>query len=105
MEDIVLHHLNITLDKVLHNRWHGFHKGLSCKTQLCGTYHEIARNTENSYATHTVVLDYAKAFDTVPHQLLMNKLSQIPEINHQILMWIHDFLSKKWSSKVMHHQS
>jgi len=23
----------------------------------------------------------------------MNKLSQIPEINHQIVMWIHDFLS------------
>jgi len=93
MEHIVLHHLNITLNKVLYNRQHGFRKGPSCKMQLCGTYHKIARNTENNYATHAVVLDFAKAFDKVSHQLLMNKLSQIPKINHQILMWIPDFLS------------
>jgi len=91
MEHIVLRHLNITLDKVLHNRQHGFRKGLLCEMQLCGTYHEIARNTGNGYATHAVVLDFPKVFDKVPHQLLMNKLSQITET----LMWIHKFLSNR----------
>ena len=37
LEHIVLHYLNETLDSFLHNHQHGFRKGLSHKTQLCGT--------------------------------------------------------------------
>ena len=42
LERIVLHYLNENLDSFLQNRQHGFRKGLSCETQLCGTYHDIA---------------------------------------------------------------
>ena len=44
---------------------------------------------------HAVVMDFAKAFDKVPHQFLMGKLSRVPNINSKILMWIHDFLSER----------
>ena len=92
LEHIVLHHLNIALDKILHNRQHGFRKGLSCETQLCATYHDIARCVDKGHTIHAVVMDFAKAFDKVPHRLLMAKLSEVPDISKQILDWIHDFL-------------
>jgi len=92
MEHIVLHYLNETLDSVLHNRQHGFRSGLSCETQLCSTYHDLSRSVDKGDTIHAVILDFAKAFDKVPHQLLMNKLPKVPKINSKVLMWIHEFL-------------
>ena len=100
LEHIVLHHLNVILDKVLYNRQHGFRKGLSCETQLCGTYHEIAKHIDKGNTVHALVLDFAKAFDKVPHKLLMQKISRLPDISSNILMWIHDFLLNR-KQKVM----
>lgn len=92
MEHIVLHYLNQTLDTVLHDRQHGFRKGLSCESQLCATYHDIAHRADRGDTIHAAVMDFTKAFDKVPHQLLMKKLSIVPNIDSKILMWIHDFL-------------
>ena len=87
MEHIILRYLNQSLDNFLHNRQHGFQKGLSCETQLCGMYHDIARCVDRSDTVHAVVIDFAKAFDKVPHQLLIDKLSRVPNINNsKILM-------------------
>ena len=61
MEHIVLHHLNNTLDSILHSRQHGFRRGLSCETQLCSTYHDIAKLTESSSVVHAEVLDCKKS--------------------------------------------
>ena len=96
MEHIVLHYLNETLDALLHNRQHGFRKGLSCETQLCATYHELAKAAEQSLTVHAVVLDFQKAFDKVPHKLLMNKIRQTENIDPYIANWIQDFLSGRF---------
>ena len=60
--------------------------GACCAKQLCGTYHDIVRSVDEGDTIHAVVLDFAKAFDKVPHQLLMNKLSKVPNINSKILL-------------------
>jgi len=62
MEHIVLHYLNEKLDKILHNQQHGFRKGMSCETQLCATYHDIAQSVKSSYTTHAIILDFKKNF-------------------------------------------
>ena len=95
LEHIVLHYLNKLLDPILHNRQHGFRRGLSCETQLCGTLHEIARSMNNSHTTHALVLDFQKAFDKVPHKLLIHKLSNVDGINPHILRWLQNFLTKR----------
>ena len=59
--------------------------------QLCGTFHELSKKQ----TTHAIVLDFAKAFDKVPHKLLLQKLSTVPNISNQILMWIHSFLCNR----------
>ena len=43
-------------------------------------------------SVHAAVLDFSKAFDRVPHTLLMEKLSMIEEIDDYLLEWIHSFL-------------
>ena len=78
MEHIVLHHLNEKLDSVLH-RQHRFRRALSCQTQLCATYHELVKAADEGHTTHAIVMDFKKAFDKVPHFLLLKKLQGIPE--------------------------
>jgi hypothetical protein len=95
MEHIVLHYLNEKLDSILYSRQHGFRHGLSCETQLCATYHDLARSAEGSLCTHAVVLDFKKAFDKVPHSLLMQKIRNVPELDPSITNWIQDFLTNR----------
>jgi len=77
LEHIILHYLNKTLDSILVNRQHGFRRGLSCDTQLCATFHDLARAADNSSTTHAIILDFKEAFDEVPHLLLIEKIRRI----------------------------
>ena len=95
LEHIVLHYLNKSLDNVLYNRQHGFRKGLGCETQLCATYHDLAKALENGSTTHAVILDFKKAFDKVPHSLLLQKLRQIDGVDPSIANWIQGFLTDR----------
>ena len=62
----------------------------------CSTTTEV--RTEVS--THAVVLDFQKAFDKVPHSLLLQKIRQIQGIDPHIINWIQDFLTDR-SQRVM----
>jgi len=101
LEHIVLHYLNATLDKVLNNRQHGFRSGLSCETQLCSTFHDLAQTAEKSRSTHALILDFKKAFDKVPHRLLMDKIRLVNGIDPQIVNWIQDFLTNRTQQVVI----
>ena len=47
---------------------HGFRAGHSCESQLISTIEDLAKSIDEKTQTDVVVLDFAKAFDTVPHQ-------------------------------------
>ena len=53
---------------------HGFRKHRSCETQLVNTIEDILRAMDNRKQVDILILDFSKAFDTVPHQRLLNKL-------------------------------
>lgn len=93
LEHIVLHHINKKLDSYLHHRQHGFRRGLSCDTQLCATFHDLAKSLEQNKTTHAVILDFKKAFDKVPHSLLLQKLRAIPGLDPVLINWIQDFIT------------
>ena len=95
LEHIVLHYLNEKLEPILYNRQHGFRKGLSCETLLCATYHDLAKMADTSSTIHAVALDVKKAFDKVPHSLLLKKLREIPDIQPEIVNWIQGFLTNR----------
>ena len=61
-------------DIILHFQ-HGFQSGLSCESQLIETVHEWMMALDNKTQTDAILLDFAKAFDKVPHKRLLSKLT------------------------------
>jgi hypothetical protein len=62
---------------------HGFRNKRSCESQIVITTEDIARNLDNQQVD-MLILDFSKAFDTVPHKRLLKKLESYG-INRNIL--------------------
>ena len=73
MEHILYHHIMAHLEQlnILKDYQHGFRKGRSCETQLIITVDEIAKSLDNRSQVDLLILDFSKAFDTVPHARLL----------------------------------
>ena len=82
-ENSVLTHLN-----------HGFRSGYSCETQLAITIDDLMRNHDKNLQTDIAILDFSKAFDTVPHDRLLLKLESYG-IRGDILKWTQTFLCSR----------
>ena len=76
---------------VLSESQFGFRKNHSAELQLIKTSHDFALSLNNQGQTDAILLDFSKAFDKVPHHLLLTKL-QYYGIRGNILRWITDFL-------------
>jgi hypothetical protein len=53
---------------------------------------ELAKNKNKNTQTDLIIMDFAKAFDKVPHRRLLYKL-QYYGIQENTLLWIQAFLS------------
>ena len=73
---------------------YGFREGRSCTSQLLSAMEDWTKSTNNQHETDIILLDFAKAFDTVPHARLINKLRAY-QINGSLLKWIENFLSQR----------
>ena len=77
MEHIILGNMWKHLHKhniILHFQ-HGFQLGLSCESQLIETVHDWITAIDNKTQIDAILLDFAKAFDKVPHKRLLSKIS------------------------------
>jgi len=54
----------------------------------------ITKHLDSGYSIDMIYLDFRKAFDSVPHQCLIHKLSLIA-IRGNMLKWIKSFLSNR----------
>ena len=83
-------HFNILTDKQ-----HGFRKRRSTATQLIATIQGITSKLRSGKdQVDVILLDFAKAFDKVPHQRLLYKLS-FYGIRGDTLKWIEAFLGHR----------
>ena len=53
---------------------HGFRKSTSCETRLITVRGEIAKWKDDGHNVDMLIMDFSKAFDTVPLQRLLSKL-------------------------------
>ena len=77
MEHIILSNMWKHMYKhniILHFQ-HGFQSGLSCESQLIDTVHDWMTAMDNKTQIDAMLLDFAKAFDKVPHLRLLSKLT------------------------------
>ena len=75
---------------VLADNQHGFRKGHSCDTQLAALVNDIARILDNKSQADLIIMDFRKAFDSVPHQRLLKKLHSVG-ISNGHLSWMESF--------------
>ena len=83
---------HLTNNKVLTDLNHGFRSGFSCETQLAVTLDELTKNCDQGLQTDIAILDFSKAFDTVPHDKLVHKLEAYG-IRGNLLTWVRNFLT------------
>ncbi|XP_065672239.1 uncharacterized protein LOC136090059 [Hydra vulgaris] len=73
---------------------HGFVEGKSCTTNLLETLDFISSCNSDGIPVDVVMLDFAKAFDSVPHKRLFAKLNAYV-INGIVLKWMEAFLNNR----------
>ena len=76
---------------ILTNRQHGFRRHHSCETQLILTSHDLALSLNNRSQTDLIIMDFTKAFDSVPHNRLLLKLNHYG-VRNKAHAWIAKFL-------------
>jgi hypothetical protein len=69
----------------------GFRRGHTVDDQLLLTYGEVTRWLDCGRVVDVVLFDFAKAFDTVCHDILLHKLERLG-VAGSLLAWIRDFL-------------
>ena len=83
---------------------HGFRKGRSCVTQLLEVLDKWTEEIDSKHSLDTIYLDFRKAFDTVPHIRLINKLKSYG-IQGKVLKLITDFLTDRKQRVVLNGES
>ena len=73
-------------------RQHGFLKNKSCKTNLLTFTESIARSLHEKIGTDVIYFDFAKAFDTVSHDLILQKLKVQYKIDGTLLKLFVNYL-------------
>ena len=89
IRQLIFEHLQTK--RLLSSKQYGFINGRSTTTQLLYYLDHCIKSVVDGGVVDTIYLDFAKAFDTVPHRRLLGKLSAYG-IQGNILNWIKDFL-------------
>jgi len=71
---------------------HGFVTGRSCLTNMISFYDQVTHLVEEGKAVDVIYLDFSKAFDTVPHSILLEK-SAAHGLDGCTLCWIKNWLN------------
>ena len=77
---------------ILSDHQYGFRAKFSTVDQLISTYNDVTGMVDQGRVVDLVFFDYSKAFDSVPHGVLLDKLYNLG-IDGNILHWIRGFLT------------
>jgi len=92
LRDVIVEHLERHM--LIRDSQHGFRKGRSCLTNLLVFLDKVTESINDGISVDVIFLDFAKAFDKVPHQRLLRKL-RAHGICGKILNWISAWLTNR----------
>ena len=96
-DDIVAH---LVSNELLHISQHGFLALKSCQTNLLEYLNTLTKLVDEGHSIDVIYLDFAKAFDKVPHKRLLRKLEG-HGIAGKVLKWISSWLSNRHQRVVL----
>ena len=98
IKDALVEHLKSY--ELLNKTQHGFMKGKSCLTNLLCFLEVVTNAVDNGHPVDVIYLDFAKAFDKVPHQRLAAKV-KAHGIGGSIVAWIEEWLANRKQTVVV----
>ncbi|MCP4458099.1 MAG: hypothetical protein GY816_08775 [Cytophagales bacterium] len=81
-------------DKLNHSQ-HGFLPQRSCTTQMVGNIDNFSTSINDNIRTDVVYFDFAKAFDSVNHDIILMKLKHEYAVDGTLLKFIVDYLKDR----------
>ena len=101
MERIVRDELMQKCNNLLDSRQHGFLPGKSCSTQLIEFCDSLSLSLNRNIRADVIYFDFAKAFDSVSHDLILHKLKFLFGIDGRLLAFIRNYLLDRWQAVVI----
>ncbi|GAB0183678.1 cadherin-20 [Grus japonensis] len=89
VEQIIFSHItrHVQDNQVIRPSQHGFMKGRSCLTNLISFCDKVTHLVDEGKAVDVVYLDFSKAFDTISHSILLEKLAA-HGLDRHTLHWV-----------------
>ena len=94
LDNLMADALSMNFSTMIPNQQHGFVKRRSTVTNLVSHTESLQRCIDKGGQTDTIYFDFSSAFDTVPHERLLDKLKSLG-INGTILKWFSSFLKDR----------
>ncbi len=91
---------HLTENRILSDAQWGFSPGKGTVTALLNTTHQWLKMLEERKDVCAMFFDFRKAFDSVPHRPLLNKLSQLGLHEHTV-QWVANYLTARHQNVVV----
>ena len=85
---------------LIHEKQHGFLPGKSCATQMIPFMNDLTQSLNSRNDVDVIYFDFAKAYDSVNHDIILEKLKQIYNIDGLMLNFIKDYLKDRYQKVV-----
>jgi hypothetical protein len=95
---------HLTVNGLLNDSQHGFMPKRSCTTNLLEFFEKVTSVVDEGGAMDVIFLDFAKAFDKVPHKRLAAKLKS-HGVKGKVLKWITNWLAGRKQRVVLNGRS
>ena len=87
-------------NKLICSHQHGFLPGRSTLTNLLEYFETLTRLIDEGHAVDVLYLDFRKAFDVVPKERLLAKMSSIG-VRGKVLSWVREWLTDRTQKVVL----